>query len=409
MKTLRMVGFSRRWPVLYIKRIAFVLVFTTACNDSTGPGATKPITLGPCLVGSYFAYRNEGANWVELPLASRTSVTFAASSRVEIVFGPTVPNTAVRATSEELESVDCRDAPFQALTGTLVNVGADELFAIAAGGQHQLIYPPYMSGRFTFFTDSAGPVDIIATISAPASTFNTSTTRKIIVRRSVASPQSGLLPFDVTSPEAVSPDAAAITADPLVASEGASLDLQLLTAGGTRTYLPAPLPAATPFSIPVLPSALAKEGDLYRLQYGAIADGASRYARHYFGRSLTHMVSLGPSLAIPLWSTPSPLLPHQSDYPGMASITYFGDQGRTAAIIVTAQYQEGTSAEWNLGWPELMSSSGFSTWKASAFDAPLSAVLGAEVWKRDAQYRWATRSGAVVPAGASVVGSGGAD
>lgn len=404
-----MVGFSRQWPVLLIKRIAFVLVLTTACSDTTGPGATKTITLGPCLVGSYFAYRNEGGDWVELPLVSRTSATFVATPRVEIAFGSTVPNTAVRATSEELESVDCRDAPFQALAGTFVNVGADELFAIAAGGQHQLIYPPYTSGKFTFFTDSAGPVDIIATISAPASTFNSSTTRKIIVRRSVASPQSGLLPFDVTSPEAVSPDAAAITVDPLVAGEGSSLDLRLLTVGGTRTVLPTPLPAATPFPIPVLPSALAMEGDLYRLQYGAIADGAARYARHYFGRSLTHVVSLGPSLAVPLWPTQSPVLPYQSAYPGMASITYFGDHGRTATIIVTAQYREGTSAEWSLEWPAGMNSSGFTTWKASAFDAPLSAVLGAEVWKKDAQYRWATRSGAVVPAGPSVVGSGGAD
>jgi hypothetical protein len=387
-----------------VRSIALLLPLAVACTDTTGPDSTETITLGPCLVGSYFAYRNQGADWVELPLAARTSATIEVTSRTAIAFGPSAANTAIFATAGELKSVDCDETPFiqpKAIDATLANVGDDELFAIAAGGRHNLLLPPY-SDAFTFFSDSMGAVDIVATLSAPANTFNTSATEKVIVRRSVASPESGIPALDFASAEAMAPGATTIAGDPLAQGEQASVDVGLLTAGGTRTILPMPWPAAAPFTIPVLPASLSNAGDTYRLQYAAFTSDASRHALDYFGPAATHTAQLGPALATPVWTSASgaasPRLPRQDAYPNLASITYHGAQGRTATIIVTAGYQADLS-DWDLGWPEPMTPDGFDTWEVAASDQPLAVLLGREEWTRDARYRWATRSGTVVSPG----------
>ena len=369
------------------------VVLTAACSESTsprqlpgGPGTSVSIAFCAGTEPNWVAIRDGDGSWTQVqPTVSGSRIRFETTlnaDRAAVATARVFPRrlTALSVqygTPAELAIVGdtnplhCSGTVSQALLGTVVGIGPNDVASISAGLNIRTVVPPGTDNSFALQGLTPGPQEILATRMTRVDATHTVLTR-LILRRSGELPDSTVLPvFDFGSAESFAPSTATLTINGL-GPEGASVNTLLRTAHSqslvnidqsdmsavTRSYL-------------AIPESKLDAGDLQILSAvsGPIVDGTARSATLYFRTPGEQILTLGPAIGQPTFgavaTTPALRLharfASQGEYDRVTTVSFQQGDSTIVSVSMTQAYAVLVGGVYDLVIPDLSHAPGFDS------------------------------------------------
>lgn len=357
-----------------MKRLLPILACAAGCfsldvegpEDAPRPADAVDVTMQFCSQPpAVFAYKNEGYGWVHpRTVFGQQEFRFPATPRVTIVTGYGVATfsavftsvTVLNLTAAEANAFRCRLTPLgpSRMTGLVQTEVSQDRTIIQLGDAFD-----FTLGNQSFEMTRLGPgtLDLVAINRYFSS--DTSAKPRVIVR-SVTVADNGPIPMlDFTSTEARTIGSVRVrhNGGPLTVGY-----VQFETARKSRV----PLDGASPFTagdtvtVPVIPAAFIKAGDLHRFDIQSADRGVTYWQAVPSDTAIVFGPPLGDVTLDTIMSSPMLQLrvrfPSQSAYGAMAEAAF--DQtttglSRSIEVITTAGFLNGTPAQWEIGIPDL--------------------------------------------------------
>ena len=257
------------------------------------------------------------------------------------------------------------------LTGSIGSSGPAAHQFVAIGGA-SIQHPGFQGSGFTLDGVPAGQRDLIAANFNNDANDLTSITR-IILRHDV-NYASAIPAMSLTAPESVAPANGRIVTNN-TGTDQTSLQVSFVSANGASapySTIQGSGPSRIPF--PGLPDAVLQPGDLHLIDVTATPAGGGSSVREaillrHSAKVDVDTVTLGPALNQPtvtsLGTSPSlrlrAQLASQASY-NVAALAEFAQSANSVAVVATANYANGTPANWVLDIPDLTAAGYDPTW-----------------------------------------------
>ncbi len=374
-------------------------VQVTPAPGGSGNVAFSFANCDPSEVPVWFAAQSGTGAWTRVTAGANSTFTFSVGSAGGFAMvrpdGPNFSTSVFYGSQADITALalgsPCRgvnaSGGTKRLTGT-VGSGGPATHAFVGIGGASILHPAIQGAGFTLDGVPAGQRDLLAVAFNKDANSLTSITR-IILRRNVnyasAIPQ---LQFFGTE------DFAFINGRIGTNNTGTdqtSVQVSFVTANGSSApYSTVIGTAPTRIPFPGLPDAVLQPGDLHVIEVTATpATGSSARAAILLRHSATFdldTVTLGPTLNQPsvtsLGTSPylrlRAQLASQASY-GVAAVAEFGQSANTVSVAATANYANGTPANWVLDIPDLTAAGYDPTWglkSGSSVDWEVTAASG---------------------------------
>lgn len=336
-------------------------------------GSTNFVALAFCRedLPAWFAYQNEGEQWVSIASDADGSFVFSGTNRIGLAWvGLGTDETRLSVVYTTVAELSPRNAvpclPTRGgsnvsgtFSGLESSVGIVSMAHAFDYNQSGAAVP-----RFALTSLPERALDLVA-IRADVNRRADAIPNRVLVRRRVNPLTTPTTSIDFATDEALVPVTAPLQLDNL-AADTLVLHVTYRTANGTEGPLQH-LTTATAPAIYGVPPVLQAPSDVHVLSLAAYGTpGAQRGAYLYLHSLATSRVMLGAALAPPevalMDSVPYARwrlqLPVQAEY-GRAAVAAFGQTGHVATVAVTAGYA-GAAATWDVVMPDLARVPGWS-------------------------------------------------
>jgi hypothetical protein len=355
-----------------MKAILPILLCVAGCSLETPFNTPEPRPAGAVDVTmqfcdqppSWFAYKNEGEDWVlKQVFSGQREFSFPALERVTVVTGFglasvsfSLSDVVVRnLTADEANAFRCRLTPLgvSQMTGLVQTEKAEDLSIVQFGDAVD-----FTTGNQSFVMSRLGPgaLDLVALNRL----FDTVAPPRVIVRSGITVSNSAAFPMlDFAGPEARP------LATVKVRHDGGSTGtgfVQFETSRKSRIAIPGSTPTSTDdtLRLQTIPAFFVGAGDLHRFDIQSGDRGLTYWQTVPKDTSVTFGPTIGALTVDTLFTTPV-LRPRarfasQSEYPSMAEVMFLqtsSTASRSIMVITSAAYLGGTPTQWELSLPDL--------------------------------------------------------
>ncbi len=339
------------------------LLALAACSDS--PAAPLETTvLRLCATFDWFAYRNEGGEWMRVA-GSAGTYEFAATERLAIAYArSSTANTSSDLRVNFLTAAQAAGVygcgattipPSGTVSGTVGGLAGDDYADVTYGASSSTARSTSPSILLYAYT---GATDLVATSVAPVRAPDHAD--RLIIRRAQSYAAGSSIALDFSSNEALAPAENVLTWN----SAGAHVQVNYRTPSGNNLVLQSTVVGAAAQRSPLysIPTARQVAGDVHELFLGSGQRLVMLYYREARDRSLT----LGPPASPPTFTTLATTpyrrvrveVPAQSEYDASVSVL-FQQLGSLVGMVATREYFGGTPQTWSLSVPDLRGVAGF--------------------------------------------------
>lgn len=401
---------SSRMRLAIASTLAFV---ASGCNLTVEPGVFAPRDLALDFCSNetpvWFAYQNQGADWVRVTPDAAGTFRFIAEFRVVLVYvrqsGSDYHTEIIGATNGELATISgttcLEESGTKQVNGSVTGISGSQRAQVS-----MMFASPYLQLPQTSFTLQNLPdrsLDLVASRVDFTGT-TTQASDRIIIRRDWNVGTGPTMPvLDFASAEAVTPTTNTIAVAGIESGETAGLGNNFFSAQGTVHVLYfSTLSANGNVSVPSVPASQTVAGEYNDMFiFGNVADGRFRGAETYFRTPSDKIFGLGGQMTtLPTFTTVSttPYLRHRVQLPMTAAyvsaVSFFLHQQfqqisvTDITLTVTQRYYTSLTAEWNLTIPDLSAVEGWQnawglqdgtpfTWRATIYRGRAALLFGA--------------------------------
>jgi hypothetical protein len=383
------------------------------CNGPTDlkrPAGSVDVSVEFC-VGQgpgWFAYRNEGADWIAVPASVfQSKYVFPATPKVQVAYARLIPLVAIsqlfvlNLAADEVQMLRCPTgaAGSKRLDGMVKTINANDDARVLMGNAVSFLFPGMTT--YSLFVRE-GPLDLFALIR-PFPTTSTAAPPLVIVRHGIDLQEGAALPLlDFTAPDALPFVSSRVAVQGLAGNATVTGRVNYVSARGTDFSIGTFLSQLGTLTLASVPGALLGPDDLHRVALTQTSGTVTNDIVFFQHAAKDTSVAFGPPLSaqsVDVIESAPMLRPRvrfgaQAEYPSLARAVFQQSEQtafRSFTIHKTAAYGGGTPATWDLDIPDLSAVEGFES--AWALKPATPTTIGVQVWKaRAALYFGAGRA-----------------